>query len=790
MKKNVMRSLFILTIALTMALNLGLAQPLSAESTEKYADNELDISSTSNFDLVWSDLFSGAKYDCHIYKPIVPKGYYALGYYGQQNYDDPTGKVLVVKEKPNGKGALANPVDYKLVWSSKGVFTLMKAYFWEPVPPAGYTAMGMVVTNGKKPSVNEVVCVREDLTVPAAAGDLLWNDMGTDANTRFSAWTIQPKNIAGVKSISSGTFVGTATRTAPSVNPVMNCLKLFSVETKISKLSKSFDLDGYSVSRTIEKFGRVGMIAEHKTAVNYDTKEKKKVYYVEGSHYEMGYLMGMMSEKEISSMVNDFSREIVSSYIGSYLKAKDPDQSELITNILLEFVTRLAKNSYDKNIPWEIKDELKGVYEGCLEANPNTSVTMDKLIVLNTGIDVLCSLAYTGGYIFDLIPDLKPSDLNIPVWCNAMNVFGEAAGNGNYFGRDFMFNTGNTFHNVATLVIYNPIGDTASGSIPFISQTAPGIIGSITAININGVAAGVDMSPAMNCTPTDIGVNSLLMVRRAVEFGSSAEQAVNVVKTTKRGVSWDYIIADGINDRSCIIEAGASSTTPDFFKHVPSELKPYLPDAKFLAEHPSEEFQNGMMVRWNDYKYPDEYLDFNPDIWNYYNSSHTDKINMYSDAFLPKGYINNNYSENNCPSTYYFAPQREVRDDVLILTNHFVIPEMRLFAMSPWISTLLGKNTINDIQWRYDELNNQVLTALEQNSYISYDKAKELIDYLAPYGKYPSYYKNNKSSRDGKEKVIHGCVSLCDLKNKTIESHFGYYCDEWIKLDLQKYLNR
>jgi hypothetical protein len=56
------------------------------------------------------------------------------------------------------------------------------------------------------------------------------------------------------------------------------------------------------------------------------------------------------------------------------------------------------------------------------------------------------------------------------------------------------------------------------------------------------------------------------------------------------------------------------------------------------------------------------------------------------------------------------------------------------------------------------------------------------------YGKFPDYYANNPKSSVGKEIRIEGSVSICDLKLKTMESHFGYYCDQWIKLTLLNYI--
>lgn len=124
---------------------------------------------------------------------------------------------------------------------------------------------------------------------------------------------------------------------------------------------------------------------------------------------------------------------------------------------------------------------------------------------------------------------------------------------------------------------------------------------------------------------------------------------------------------------------------------------------------------------------------------------------------------------------------------MIIVTNHFIIPEMQLYSMHPWTSRVLGMK-INDIQWRYDTLNFEIMQALNENGSVNYSMAKKLIDFLAPYGKYASYYEKNPRSHDGREIRIEGCTSMFDLKNLVVESHFGYYCDQWIKITLHQYV--
>jgi len=69
---------------------------------------------------------------------------------------------------------------------------------------------------------------------------------------------------------------------------------------------------------------------------------------------------------------------------------------------------------------------------------------------------------------------------------------------------------------------------------------------------------------------------------------------------------------------------------------------------------------------------------------------------------------------------------------------------------------------------------------------VTYQEAKAAIDFLAPDRQYPDYY--NKDGKPLDQVQVHGSVSLMDLKAKTIETRYGYYSDEWVKITLIKYL--
>lgn len=550
---------------------------------------------------------------------------------------------------------------------------------------------------------------------------------------------------------------------------------------RLRKLEEAFEKDGYKITQHISKFSRLGVVAEHKTAFNYDTGEKKRVYYIEGTHYEMGYLLGFLAEKQIQEMTGDFSKQVPLSFIGS----DNPGKMQLISNALRGILLSVVKPSFTDQ-SHGIKDEIRGIADGCKERNPNTKVGIGELMALNIGFDIILAMVYTGTFLMSGIFKLLPFDFKIPLMCNAFSVFGEFAGGGHYFGRDFMFPSAGVFHRTAAMIICNPVSENGLNSYPFVSITAPGIVGSISAMNIEGAAIGVDMSPGFNCSPRNIGVNSLVLCRECIQHGADCEEIVNIVSDTRRGVTWNYIVSDGTRDRACVIEAGRTQAEHDELRMIPNENRPYLPNKSFINQNRSANYSNGMMVRWNDYKYPSEYLNFNKKLWSFYNKRHSTNKILYSDALDSNGFINKSWNEKNCPSTYYFAPQREDYDDLIIVTNHFIVPEMQFYAMHPWTSRVLGAK-INDIQWRYDALNSEIMQAIKEKGSINYPMAKQLIDFLAPYGKYPSYYDKNPRSRDGKEICIEGCTSIFDLKKLIVESHFGYYCDQWVKVTLPNY---
>ncbi len=189
---------------------------------------ELSIKQSIGFDLVWWDKGSGGDQDGSYWRPKLPSGYFALGHCGQSGYGSPTQPMIVVKPVAGFENAIARPTDYTPIWNDSGSGADMDGSFWLPIPPAGYVACG-VVANGShsKPSVNEVVCIHESLTVPAISGNPIWLDKGTGAHRDVGTWRINHKNAEG---IDANTFYAVSSHSVPGSDPAWHCINAANVD--------------------------------------------------------------------------------------------------------------------------------------------------------------------------------------------------------------------------------------------------------------------------------------------------------------------------------------------------------------------------------------------------------------------------------------------------------------------------------------------------------------------------------------------------------------------------------
>ncbi|OVA02315.1 Vacuolar protein sorting-associated protein 62 [Macleaya cordata] len=185
---------------------------------------ELEVLQITKFESVWSCNSSKDKKKCAtFYKPVdIPVGFFCLGHYSQSNDQPLHGFVLVAREVSEPKTgqnfhtvadspALRKPLDYTLVYSTDDWRDENHdgcGYFWLPQPPEGYKSMGYVVSNSPgKPSLEEVKCVRDDLTVACETHDVIFDTDLKFPKFPFRVWNTRPCHRGMLeKGVSVGTF--------------------------------------------------------------------------------------------------------------------------------------------------------------------------------------------------------------------------------------------------------------------------------------------------------------------------------------------------------------------------------------------------------------------------------------------------------------------------------------------------------------------------------------------------------------------------------------------------------
>lgn len=217
-------------ITVTSNSNKSKDIPVMIYNPQILETDELLITFSQTFNYRWNDAGSGGTYDGSFYHPVTTDGFYPLGSLGFSGYYNPNGLlgVMVVKAKP-GSDAIAFPVDYEFIYNDAGSGANDDGSFWNPIPPDGYKAMGTVAQTGYgAPSIYDVVCIREDLTIPGEVNNCIWYDVGTGATLFLSTWLTEPP-VAGPHDnafLSTGTFVGCSNWSKPTTHPAMNVLNI------------------------------------------------------------------------------------------------------------------------------------------------------------------------------------------------------------------------------------------------------------------------------------------------------------------------------------------------------------------------------------------------------------------------------------------------------------------------------------------------------------------------------------------------------------------------------------
>jgi len=520
------------------------------------------------------------------------------------------------------------------------------------------------------------------------------------------------------------------------------------------------DVDGLTIIDQVTIDGDTGYLAED---------ENGKPYLIlQGSSYNMGYQMGALMPEGTFRMTAEYIARIVEGSLGI-----TEEDNPLLYNFLLGEVLTLCHDAVNSHaIPSYLIVEMLGVADGARAKGYD--VGFDNVLLLNEGYDALYSIFFTGklpsieklkellknksgldefiktqeedGEERVVFPNANPYVLG----CNEFVVSDGATLDGRPFhGRDFMFSTGGIYQDVACMGVYLPGAD---DSYPFVCVTAPGFVGLTTALNSEGLSMGVDVVIGA-CTRSDPGLGCLLVMRDIIQHSSDLDEAIERMKNQDRGVSWLYAIADdeksALYTYGVVAEEGMSDPEfngpdllPSWEYWLLSLGKDYI---GMLDEEPLPE--KGVMIRDQAWQFPPAFKD---------GGTQDDDI--------------------------YFPDQIETWPDVVIATNHYIIPRMVFTTFTPRISKI---SDISGSLWRYETL---LGFMGGEYGYIDFGTARDLIDFLNPNSVYgdTGYYKAGGP--------VHGHHAIIDNTNLIMEGLFGYYGPDqehkapWARVDLNDFI--
>jgi len=566
--------------------------------------------------------------------------------------------------------------------------------------------------------------------------------------------------------------------------------------------------------------GDTGYLAEYQDLAKAP-KMPKYCLVLTGKPFNMGYQAGYLLPDRTHVMLTDFIRRIaLNELLGMLGIDIDPD-SDQAKDIFKTFYDEAVKNysgRVEQYIPDYLKDEMEGLVQGVRDQGYD--VDYNQVLLLNQGVD---STYFFLASLFNKVPDdpnddwdahemalnlfssilkkagkqgianngSKLSGLNLDTsslmrfGCNEFVISGSATKGGQtYHGRDFMFGTGDVYQDAACVMVYLP-----DSGYPFVTVAPPGFVGQAVGINIEGLSIGMDVcqGAAFGKNP---GVGCMLVARHVLQQCPDLSSAIDTVKGMPRGVPWIYVIGDNEidNDYGCGValevgrsddmdpELGADFNGLNVLSWLQQALLYSSIDARdgilfndnlddILPENPND----GIMIRRAKWQFPEEFKEWGMTF---------DDPPDFSGLDLG----------------VYFPPQREDKDDVVIATNHFILPRMRFTQQDPIVRLLYGAGPLAESVWRYDTMVAYITDEDKYDFYGNIDffgddpeipargSAAWIIDFLNTNGENEWFYWKPI------DQEVHGHHVIMNNTTKELKGLFGYMTDPWVGIDLQKFV--
>lgn len=170
----------------------------TAEAEER--NPELDLKYVSDAQLVWDDSGGGAQLNVSVYRPVAPAGYHVLGFFAYGPYSktpNAFGMRAAIVAKALSDSALKPPQRYQWIGDDHDTGADRDMSWWEAIPAPGYRCLSTVfVPYHGAPKPDEIMCVREDLTVLAKGGRMVYADRHSGGSHDLTLFDVVSENEA------------------------------------------------------------------------------------------------------------------------------------------------------------------------------------------------------------------------------------------------------------------------------------------------------------------------------------------------------------------------------------------------------------------------------------------------------------------------------------------------------------------------------------------------------------------------------------------------------------------
>lgn len=177
------------------------------------------------------------------------------------------------------------------------------------------------------------------------------------------------------------------------------------LDAQLASLASAFARDGFRVVSNISYAGRIGVRAASLNVTLLKTGAPKSAFFVQGSGYEMGFLLGQLAAPETETMATTYLTHIVPSLLDPTLDEELSNNAttapvyDLLCGLLADLLVKDANAAFASDlatgiIPFNLVDELHGLADGANAAGA-ADVTYEKLVTLNYGMDWISAMVRT-----------------------------------------------------------------------------------------------------------------------------------------------------------------------------------------------------------------------------------------------------------------------------------------------------------------------------------------------------------------------------------------------------------